>query len=835
MTEKNEIKKRNKKKKSKKPKKSKSKLKKFLKTSLFIVVFLILTLGVTAAGYGIAIIRSTPPINVDLVKSVSQGAIFYDKNGEKNDNLKTGIDREQVKSEDIPKELKDAFVSIEDERFYEHQGIDVKRIFGALIHDIEYFITRKGGLHGASTMTQQLLKNTILLNEKSKIERKVKEIYLALQLEKQLSKDEILTCYLNTIPLGGTVYGVQAASERYFKKSVSELNLIECAYIAGVTQSPGLYDAFNPRHKDDPSIYIKRTKTVIGKMFELGKITQEEKDQAISDLDNGKLVFEYSAPNSKLNYEDYNRAALDQVKNDLKEKLKYSDEEVNKLVNQGGLHIYTNMDQELQNEVQEVVNDRSNLGISGKDTVDKDGVLELQAAATIVDPKTGEVKALVGGRGDRPAMSNNFAYSTLKSVGSAVKPLSVYAPAIDLKLMNPGSVFDDAPLTPAEIKRMGNNFQNQSRNFSGYLTMDKALAVSNNVYAVKTVDKIGAKNALAYGERFGLKYGEGSRESMSALALGEFYNKNGEDGGNTFLLASAYGAFANGGVLVEPMLYSEVKDASGKVLLKAEPTKTQVVSPETAYIIYDMLKGSSASTGTGKVKNIPTAVKTGTTTGNKNYWASGLTPYYSGAVWIGYDKNPRAMSGSSTATAGKLFGKVMNPAHKGLDGKDIPMPKGVIKSSVCMDSGSNPTSLCSSDPRGSRVKSFLMVAGSQPKDLCTVHVTAEVNKVNGKLANDKTPAALRESRVFIKKENPNPATADYKYVLPTQQDDMSAVPEPEVPPTNPDGETVVPPEDGGTPPTGGGTTTPPPPTPTPPPTPPTPPGAGDGDGLAPAA
>lgn len=783
MAEKNVIKK--KKRKTKTSQKKQSKFSKFLKISSFVILFLILTLGVTATGYAVAIIRSTPPIDIERVQNLSQSAIFYNNANEKNDDWKTNEQRIKLPSDKIPKQMKDAFVSIEDERFYEHQGIDIKRIGGALVHDVKRIFTKKGGLHGASTLTQQLLKNTILTNEKTKVERKIKEIYLALQLENKLSKDEIITAYLNTIPLGGTVYGVEAASMRYFNKSAIDLNLIECAYIAGVTQAPGYYDAFISGNQEDPTKYINRTKTVIGKMFELGKITAEENSQAIADLDNGKLEFHYKAPSSKLNYEAFTRAVVDQVQNDLQEKLKYSEEEAKRLINQGGLQIYTTMDENLQKEVQTILDKKSNLGFSGTDEVNAYGVPKLQAAATIKDPKTGEIKAMVGGRGDQPAMSLNRAYDVLKPTGSTSKPLSVYAPAIDLKLMNPGTVIDDSPFTSSELSRFGGHqVNNMYSGFKGNMTLTNALSISSNVVASKIVDKIGLKNALTYGERFGLKYSKTSANSPSALALGQFENSPKDpDGGNPYTLAGAYGVFANNGVLVESMLYREVKDSSGKTLLKAEPKKTQVVSPQTAYIIYDMLKNNSASTGSAKVNNIPTAGKTGTTSYNRDYWFSGLTPHYSASVWIGYDQ-PKSLSSNSTSAAGGLFGKIMNAAHKGLDGKDIPMPSGISRVSLCMDSGQIPTNLCSADQRGSRIQSHLVISGTEPKEYCTAHVSATINKTNGKLANDKTPPSLKENRVFIKKANPNSSTADYKYVLPTRQDDMTALPV-EPPVTNP--------------------------------------------------
>lgn len=792
-----------------------SKGRKGLKIFSIIMLFLVLTAIVTAAGYTFAIIKSTDNINLAEIQNLAEPAQFYGTDGQKIDTLLTDKQRFKLTSDQIPQHLKDAYVSIEDERFYSHPGIDIRRIGGAIIHDIEYFITKKGGLHGASTLTQQLIKNTVL-NDEVKIERKVKEIYLSLQLEKQLSKDEILTAYLNTIPLGSVVYGVEAASLRFFNKGADELNLIESAYLAGITQAPSSYDAFSEKNQKDPSSYLNRTKTVLGKMFELGKISQEEYDNAIKDINDGKLVFHYTPPSNSLKYEWFTRAAIDQIEKDLQKKAGYSEEEAKRLLRQGGLKIYTTMDEKLQNEVQSIIDDRSNLGVPGTDTTNEYGTPLLQASAVIKDYKTGEIKAMVGGRGDQPPMSLNRAYSVLKPTGSTTKPLSVYAPAIDTKILTAGSVIDDAPFEPDQRARHnGYSPNNASRTFSGNMSLSNGLAVSSNAVAAKVVDKIGINNAVAYGKKFGLIYNSVSEKSLTAAALGQFDNSPQDpDGSNPYYLASAFGAFGNNGVMTEGMLYREVKDFTGKVILKANPEKTQVVSPQTAYIMYDMLKGPvQGFASIAKVPNITTVGKTGTTTDNKDYWFSGLTPYYSASVWIGYD-SPTPMGSSSSKTAGRLFGKIMTVAHKGLQDKQIENPGGISKASVCLDSGLIPTALCKSDPRGSRVASYWFINGTQPKSYCDAHVSVKINTLNGKLANDNTPAALVANKVFIKKKYIHKGTnvADYQYLVPSYSDDMSSIPNIEgTNPENPDTENpeVENPEGGANGETDGGTTTPP--------------------------
>lgn len=789
-------------KRSKKRSKGKSAFKIFSLT----VLFLVLTGIVSAAGYAFAIIKSTDKLDVKQIQSFAEPAKFYDIDKNKIDSLITEEKRQKIESEQIPQHLKDAYVAIEDERFYDHQGVDIRRIGGALLHNIKGIFGLTEGLHGASTITQQLIKNTVLTNEQ-KLERKIREAYLAIQLENELSKDAILTSYLNTIPLGGTAYGVEAASHRYFNKSASELNLIESAYLAGITQAPGSMDAFTEKNTNDPSRIINRTKTVLSKMQELSYISPEEYATAISDLDGNKLVFHYSEPTNNLQYESFTRATVDQVKRDLKEKAGYSEEDIEKLLSQGGLEIYTTMDQDLQKQVQATLDDRSNLGVPGSDEFDEFGTPKLQASAVITDYKNGEVKALVGGRGKRPPASLNRAYSVLKPTGSTVKPLSVYAAAIDSKILTAGSVLDDAPVKSGYMPK------NANHRYNGYMSLNAGMASSTNTIAAKVVNKIGTKTAAAYAKKFGIVYNKESEVSVPALALGEFFGASEKygteaDGANPYILASAFGAFGNDGVVTEGMLYREVKDSTGKVILKAEPTKTQVISPQTAYIMSDMLKGPiNTLAPNAKVKNMYTGGKTGTTESNKNYWFSGLTPYYSASVWIGYDQ-PRSMNGTnSTKTAANIFSKIMNYAHADLPAIDgFEKPAGVVSASYCLDSGMIPTDLCRADQRGNRTATALYIDGTQPKQYCTNHVSVKVNKLNGKLANANTPSVLVENRVFIKKDYVAPGVdvADYKYLLPSGLDDMQNIPSPGTP------DDVAPPtEDGTTPPSTDGTTPPP--------------------------
>ncbi|CUO93185.1 penicillin-binding protein 1A [Clostridium baratii] len=757
---------------SKKSKKSK----KIFKWTILSIVFAFLAIAVIGVGYIVAVVKNTPPIDINQVVNVDQTLAAYDDNDKFIASLHGKEDYQKVTSEEIPKNLKNAIVAIEDERFYEHNGVDVKRILGALANDAVYFVTRKGGLQGASTLTQQLVKNTILTNKQT-AERKISEIYLALELEKMLSKDEILTAYLNHFPVGGIAYGAKAGASMYFSKDVSDLNLIECAYLAGVTQAPTAYSAYNPNNEKDPTPYIKRTKTVLSKMLEHNYITKAEYDKAIKDLDNGKLKFKRTKTDYRLPYEDFIYATVDQVKKDLKSKYKYSDEQVENLVSTGGLKVYTTMDRKIQDSTQKILNNYSNFNIPGTDKVNESGIPLLQASATVTDYKTGKVLALVGGRGDQDAQSLNRAYSSLRPTGSSSKPLTVYGPAIDSQKLTAASVIDDAPIPKSVSSYNPTNSPNQ---YYGLTTLRESLKRSSNVGATLTLLETGSDTALSYGQKFGLKYTEDDikKKEPSVLALGQFPNDPKDpDGGNTYLMSSAIGTFGNGGVYVKPRLYTKVVDNNGNVILDNEIQEEKILSKQAAYIVYDMLKGPiQYNAQRAQFGSMPVAGKTGTTSYNKDYWFAGLTPNLSAAVWVGYDKNNSIKGGGSGTTASNLWGKIMKVANEGLSTKDIEKPDGIVEVAVCKDSGKLPTDLCKNDPRGNRIYTEMFIEGTEPKQSCETHVSASVNTLNGKLANSNTPSGLVAQKIFIKKLYPNSKTEDYKYVLPSSSDDMTSMP-----------------------------------------------------------
>jgi len=775
--------------------KKKKKSKKILRNVIFSILAVIILVIVAGAGVGLAIINTAPALNVDQILTLKEPSKIYDKANNYMDDVATNEKRDIVNINEVSKDLSNAFVSIEDERFYKHQGVDPQRILGVIYIDVKNKLSGKNVVQGASTITQQLIKNSMLSNAVTP-QRKIQEMYLALQLEKKLTKEQILEAYMNTIPFGSTVHGVEAASQYYFSKHAKDLSLIQAAYIAGVPQAPGIYNYFLDSAKKDPTKYLNRTKMVLSAMYKNNYISKDQYDKAVSSLGEKSLEFNKTSitNTNRLNYEWFSLPAIEQVKKDLKAQYNYSDDEINSLLMYGGLKIYTTMDMNLQNAAQKILDDNKNYGINY--TPENESVIQPQASAVIMDYHTGEVKAIIGGRGTQPARSyNRAAYNGskefLRPTGSSIKPLTVYAPAIDSKLATAATVVEDSPLSVEIGKQWPENGKPWNpRNyetgyFRGYVTIREAIKSSINLVAIKEEYNIGLKTGVSYGEKFGLTFDNDDKTSLSALSLGQLHH-----GTNTLTMAAAFGTFGNNGMYTEPKMYTKVVDRRGVTILESKVVNKKVLSPQSAYIMYDLLKGPTSAGGTGpaaRFSSMPAAGKTGTSGDKKDFWFSGLTPYYSGAVWIGSDTPRTFNSGISSSTSAALWGKIMAEAHKNLEVKDIQMPNGIVTTSVCRDSGSSPIDLCSKDPRGSQVISEMFIDGTQPTTLCDIHVEANINKSNGKIATENTPKDLLESRVFIKRDyTPSQPLEDQPYVLPKEIDDTK----PTVPtvPTTPPGD-----------------------------------------------
>lgn len=815
-------------------KKNKKKKKKYKPLKIIMISFLILVLfiGIAAGGLALAIIKTAPDLDISTIIAANEASKIFDDKGNYVDSIITDKKRVIIKYEDMPKNLVNAFVSIEDERFFNHKGVDIKRIGGAVFADIKNVIKGKSGLQGGSTITQQLMKITLFETPgktfEEKLKRKIQELYLAPKLERQVDKETILEAYVNSIFLGGRAVGVEAAAQQYFGTSVKNLSLTQCAFIAGLTQSPSVYYPYSRTSKKDPSKYINRTKTVLFKMKDNGYINEEQYNKAIADLNTEKSkvtsdkelqtlgTVVIGKPNSsydKYNFEWFSRAVVSDVKKDLKSKYNYSDDEIENLLVNGGLKIYSTMNKDMQVKTQKILDEDEKLSRLSKKSAD--GSEQLQASAVLVDYHTGETKVIIGGRGKQPASSYNRALDARVPPGSSIKPITVYGPAIDSKLATAATVLEDSPL-PSEMANKyasgGKPWQPQNSNgrYSGYLNMRNAIKDSVNVYAVKLEDMIGKDTGVAYGEKFGITFDNVDKGSMAALALGEL-----NYGTNTFTMANAYGVFGNNGLYTSPRLYTKVVDRTGKSILETKIETKKVLSPQAAYIMYDLLKepvrGGTAYRANSSYNNsgIPLAGKTGSSTNFKNLWFCGLTPYYSGSVWVENKFN----QGIYSSDAAYLLGKIMNEAVKELPAKDIAAPSGITSASVDRVSGLLPSELSYKDPRGSQVYTELFINGTVPTAVDNIHVLAKINKLTGKLASSFTPSILTESRVFIRRDyTPSVTLGDQAYVLPKELDNTAPPPDKKVDDStknngttqNPDEGTIDPndneiPDDSGTP------------------------------------
>jgi len=592
------------------------KIMKFIIIAVFIAV---LIGGAYATKIILGIAQEAPEVNLKKFLALNTPSVMMDMDGVQMDIIHTDEVRFPVALSEMGQTIQDAFLSIEDERFYKHKGVDYRRTISVTAKDLIGRITGNRDLQGGSTLTQQIIKNTFLTKDQV-VTRKIKEIYMALQAEELLTKDQILETYLNSIFLGGKANGVEAAARQYFGKSVKDLTVIEAAYIAGTTQSPSNYYAFSESSMANPSKYINRTKLVLSAMLKNEKITQLDFDAYINKLDTEGIVFSRQVIISDTyNYEYFTRPVLDQVRSDLKELKGYTDEEVNELIAYGGLTIYSTMDRGDQEYAQSILNDFNNINAqyvyeylseTKKPMSEK---REVQAAFAAVDYKTGQVRVLIGGRNDdvaagynRAYYSPSFANSTLRSIGSSTKPLTIYSPAIDTGILTLGGEANDS-LLPEDIwKPMGFTRSPNNVNFkyTGMTTIRNAIVNSYNTVSTRTFFKLGSNQdarvnlAESYGKKYGLVISK-NRETLGAstFALGSNHEIN-KDGGNPLILAGAYGAFGNSGVVTENILYTKVTDSSGNVILENIPKSEQAIKPTTAYLLYDVMKGVVA-------KNLP--------------------------------------------------------------------------------------------------------------------------------------------------------------------------------------------------------------------------------------
>ena len=748
------------------------------------VSLIALCIAVTCLGVGSfrGVIDTAPDVDDIDIMPLGYATFLYDDAGNQIRKLAApDSNRLPVTLEQIPVDLQHAVVAIEDERFYEHNGIDVKGILRAGMKAL----TTGDFSEGASTITQQLLKNNVFTNwtsESTQLERftrKIQEQYLAVQVEKKTDKDTILENYLNTINLGAGSYGVQAAARQYFDKDVWDLNLSECATLAGITQNP---TKFNPIINPDSN--RKRRKEVLQHMLDQNYITQDQYDEALADDVYSRIQAAQEKNSSTENtvYTYFEDELTDQIINDLMNIKGYTKKQATNLLYSGGLKVYTTQDSKIQNILDEEYADPSNY----PDTVqyeldyaltvtDPDGnqvnyskeMLQLyfqnenpdfdllfdspedgqtyvdkykasilangskvlaervnfapqpQSSMSVIDQHTGYVKALIGGRGEKTAsLTLNRATDTTRQPGSTFKIVSTYAPALNEKGMTLATTFEDEPYEYPD----GSPVNNATRSYNGTTTIRTAIQNSINVVAVKCLEKVTPELGLKYLDNFGfttLAHGtEADKDANGnvwsdanlATALGGITR-----GVTNVELCASYAAIANGGNYIKPIYYTKILDHNGNVLIENTAAERSVIKESTAFLLTSAMEDVvKQGTGTAcQLDNMPVAGKTGTTEAYNDLWFVGYTPYYTCAVWSGYDNNEKLPDYARNFHKA-LWKKVMTRIHEGLPSKEFEKPASVEKLSVCEETGLLPRAGCP-------VITEYFDVGTMPTEYCDQH------------------------------------------------------------------------------------------------------------------
>jgi len=709
--------------------KSTSRGRRILKYALIATAALMVVVVGAAVGFIAAAMRGLPAISGSEPQPALTSFI-YDVNGEIITDVSGWENRVPVNLEQIPDHLVDAFIVSEDIRFRTHHGVDFYGIFRALYHNIVH-----GNIvQGASTITQQLARNAYGLGFEQTVTRKLQEVILALQLERTYTKDEILEMYLNQIWFGHSSYGVQAASKLYFGKDVSELTLPEAALLCGAAKNPNIYSPYIDADKA-----VARRNIVLDQMGAAGVLTAEQVNEA------KETPLGLAGPPA----EDYPAAHfVDYV-------LEYLlDRYGSDMVYRGGLRIYTTLDMTLQGYLEEAHHAILDEALPLVDEKTGERLDQPQFAAVFMDPETGAIRAMVGGRTHEKRLELNRAVpprgeweGTLRQPGSAFKPIVDYAPAFQLG-WSPSSVIEDSVKTYLIPGQDPWSPENYNRKYRGLVTLRTAVELSINTVAVKLLDLMGPQTGVRYARDFGIDslVSEGTlTDSSLAVGIGGLTR-----GVSVLDMAQAYCVFANGGIRVEPLAVLRVEDKYGNVLEENKPQREVVLSAQAAYLMTDVLKGVITQ-GTGWRANIgrPAAGKTGTTDEDRDAWFVGYTPDITGALWMGYDDNKSMDDIFGGTYCAPIWRETVSKWLEGRPVRDWEEPEGIVHTVVCTKSGLLPGPNCPAE----HLREEIFINGRQPIRTCDVHTTAVVcTRRPWQLARPECPEPV--TRAFLSRPEP---------------------------------------------------------------------------------
>lgn len=782
---------------------------------LITVCLVICFVMIACVGLGAftGIIQTAPQISLDAVSPQWYQSYIYDSNGNKVETLvASGSNRIEASISDMPQHLIDAFIAIEDSRFYYHNGIDPIGIVRAA------YSTIKSGFketQGGSTITQQLIKNNVFSAESENglidtFKRKFQEQYLALILEQNVDKDTILQNYLNTINLGNNNLGVQAAAQNYFNKDVSELTISESAVIAATTSNPYRY---NPVRFPDNN--KERRAIVLRNMLEQELITQQEYDEALEDNVYDRIMNVKNTSTGSTAYSYYTDALISQLMEDLMNLKGYTQTQAYNLVYRGGLQIYSCQDSELQKYAESAVNNpdyysgrydftlRYRLQVKDKDgefhSYTENSILnfyqstlgmsgfslmfstESEAQEAISTFKTYILKETGGTVVDG---TENIAYTLepqasfvlIEQSTGYVKALvggrgdkthslvlnratdSTRSPGSSFKLLTVYSpALDTAGMTLATVYddvpylySTGKLVTNVDDEYHGLMTIREAITVSRNVPAVKIITDISPELGYSYALSYGISTLTAEEQHYQAIALGGITN-----GATNYEMTSAYAAIANYGVYNEPKLYTKVLDHDGNILLDNSVSNShRVIKESTAWLLDSALRSVVTDNLTYLMSdNMYYAGKSGTSQLNTDKWFIGFSPYYTAGIWIGNDDSTPVNTAYYTMTHLNIWKDIMDHAHEDLEYTEFQKPYNIVEAEVCAESGKlTIPGLCDSDPRGSQVITEYFEDGTVPTEVCDVHIQVTMCKASDKIANENCPPESRYKAVYIKKD-----------------------------------------------------------------------------------
>ena len=695
---------------------------------IFLVLFLLLCVigaGIVA-GMFFGLFGDEFEITKEELKIGASNSVIVDSNGNVIANLSGDEKRKVITLEDMADYLPKAYVAIEDERFYKHNGVDFKRTAGAILHTIT-----GNSSYGGSTITQQLVKNITKDDESSGlagIMRKVKEWAKAYQVERMISKEQILELYLNILYVGGegNLHGVELGAEYYFNKSAKDLSLAECAFLAGINSSPNYYNPYklssdtDTEEKRDERIKTK-VLTVLSKMKELGYIENEEDYNKAVEETNAGLKFEKGQIATGSNYSYHTDAVIEQVITQVMEEKNISRQLAENYVYSSGLTIYSTVDSTIQARLEEeYAKEKYQKTSPSKNQTTQSGM-------AIIDYKTGNVVGVAGGLGEKNGAGWNRATQMKKQTGSSIKPIADVAPALEERIITPATVYDDIKTD------FGGGYKpkNDGDRYRGLINIRQFIETSQNIPALKIMKELTPEKSIEYLKKMGITSLDEKKDNILSLAIGGM-----TDGVSPLEMAAAYGTIANDGVYITPTFYTKVVDSSGNTVLTPKQEQIRAVSEQTAYltkkITQEPVNSGSGTATYCKISGMDVAAKTGTTDNSYDRWLCGFTPYYSAATWFGYDESEE-VKGFSQNPAGQIWDAVMTDIHKNLQSASFQKPSGIVEQTVCRTTGCLATTGCTDTYKE-------IFASNNLPEKCQGHGSQTLCTESEKIANEYCPS-----------------------------------------------------------------------------------------------